>query len=130
MNEFALAEWGRAGRSIASAERLADSDPDSAVSRAYYAAFHAVNALFALRGKSFTKHSALRAAIHRELIHSGGWPPELGGNFDFLMELREAGDYGGVDQVSPESAKIAVAKAGDILTAVQRSCPKLGLTNP
>ena len=68
MNEFALAEWGCAGRSIASAERLADSDPDSAVSRAYYAAFHAVNALFALRGKSFTKHSSLRAAIHRELI--------------------------------------------------------------
>ncbi len=78
MNEFALVEWGRAERAIASAERLVESDPDSAVSRAYYAAFHAINALFALRGQSFTKHSALRAAIHRELIHSGEWPPGIG----------------------------------------------------
>ncbi len=129
MNEFALVEWGRAQRAIASAERLVESDPDSAVSRAYYAAFHAINALFALRGQSFTKHSALRAAIHRELIHSGQWPQELGGSFDLLMDLRERGDYGGLAQVSPASARIAVAKAGDILTAVQRSCPELGQTS-
>ena len=31
------------------------------MSRAYYAAFHAVTAVFASRGWSFTKHSALRA---------------------------------------------------------------------
>ena len=44
-------------------------DADSAVSRAYYAAFHAVNALFSLRGQSFTKHYALRGALLSIFIH-------------------------------------------------------------
>ena len=130
MNEFALVEWRRAERALASAGQLVDCDADSAVSRTYYAAFHAINALFAFRGQSFTKHSALRAAIHRELIHSGHWPQELGGSFDLLMDLRETGDYGGMTQVSPESAKIAVAKAAEILSAVQRSCPLSDQTKP
>ncbi len=41
MKEFAAAEWQRATRSLESAGELLDSDPDSAASRAYYAAFHA-----------------------------------------------------------------------------------------
>ncbi len=130
MNEFALVEWSRAKRALASAEQLVAFDADSAVSRAYYAAFHAINALFAFRGQSFTKHSALCAAVHRELIHSGQWPQELGSSFDLLTDLRETGDYGGMTQVSPESAKIAVAKAEEILRAVQRSCPITDQTKP
>ena len=68
MNEFAKMEWERANRTLDSAMKLATSDPDSAASRAYYAAFHAVTALFALREKTFIKHSALRAAVHRDLV--------------------------------------------------------------
>ena len=41
--------------------------------------------------------------VHRELIHSGQWPQELGSSFDLLTDLRETGDYGGMTQVSPES---------------------------
>jgi uncharacterized protein (UPF0332 family) len=48
MNQEALALWLRAVRSYKSAAKLADEDPDAAASRTYYAAFHAVSALFAL----------------------------------------------------------------------------------
>ena len=43
MNQEAHALWLRAGRSYNSAAKLAEEDPDSAASRAYYAAFHAVS---------------------------------------------------------------------------------------
>ena len=100
MKAFARVEWQRAQRALASARQLVESDPDSAASRAYYAAFHALTALFALRDQSFSKHTALRAAIHRDLIRPGVFPEDLGRAYDFLMDLRESGDYGGITQVS------------------------------
>jgi 3-mercaptopyruvate sulfurtransferase SseA len=38
MKEFAATEWQRALRTLTSAEKLVDTDPDSAASRAYEAA--------------------------------------------------------------------------------------------
>lgn len=125
MKQFAAIEWHRARRTLTSAEQLISSDSDSAASRAYYAAFHAVTALFASRGQTFTRHAGLRAAIHRDLVRTGQWPPELGKAFDFLMDLREVGDYGGLTQVSQEDARMATAKAGKIIEAVLASCPEL-----
>jgi len=123
-------EWQRAASALESARRLADMDPDSAASRAYYAAFHAVTALFALRGQSFSKHSAIRAALHRDLTGSGEWPKELGRVYDFLMDARAKGDYGGLMRVSEEDARTSVEKAAAIIEAVRRSCPELGQGSP
>ena len=71
MNEFAWSQWKKATRALASAGAILDMDPDSAASRAYYAAFHGVTAVLACRGLSFTKHTAVRAALHRDLIQAG-----------------------------------------------------------
>ena len=125
MKEFAAVEWHRARTTLASAQKLAETDANSAASRAYYAAFHAVTALFALRGRSFSKHSAVRAAVHRELVRGGTWPPELGKAYDALMELRATGDYGGLQQVAPDGAMDAVAMARHVLEAVRQACPEL-----
>ena len=76
------------------AELLVNDEPDSAASRAYYAAFHAVSAFFALNGKSFKKHSAVEAAIFRDLVHAGLWDTSLGADYSFLARLRYTGDYG------------------------------------
>ena len=125
MIEYARQEWDRAGRTLASARVLLESDPDSAASRAYYAAFHAVSALFALRGESFTRHTALRAALHRELVKSGEWSVSLGKDFDYLLEMREVGDYGGPVRVDLDDAQAAVACTTRILAAVEVACPEL-----
>ena len=129
MKEFAQAEWERAQSSFAAAEQVAAIDPNSAASRAYYAAFHAVSALFALRGQSFSKHSAVRAAVYRDLVNTGLWPPELGQTYDSLLLLRTTGDYGGLADVSPEDAAIALVKAKRILDAVKQMCPELEKAN-
>lgn len=127
MNVFAVSEWKRAILSLESSGHLADTDPNSAASRAYYAAFHAITALFVLRGREFSKHSAVRAALHRDLVHKGRWAKELGQDYDFLMDLRETGDYGGLTHVSPEDARAARQAAGRIVDAVRAACPELNV---
>ena len=123
MKEFAAAEWERARGSLAAATQLVDTDPNSAASRAYYAAFHAARALFALRGRTFSKHAAVRSAVHRDLVHTGEWRQDLGRAYEYLIALRETGDYGGVDHVSQADAETAIGEAHEIVEAVRRSCP-------
>lgn len=125
MIEFSVAEWLRAHRALASAHQLAESDPDSAASRTYYAAFHALTALFALRGQTFSRHSALRAAVHRELVQTGQWTRELGRAYDFVLSLRETGDYGGLARVTVEAVRDAIKDCNTILEAVKLACPDL-----
>lgn len=119
MSEFVGKELARAERSVVAAEKLIGIDPDSAASRAYYAAFHAVTALFGATGRSFTKHTAIRAAVHRDLVKTGVWPTQLGEYYDYLMDLREVGDYGGLQQVTKQDAQMAVNAATAILQAVK-----------
>ena len=117
MKEFARREKQRANRALQTAAMLVTTDPESAVSRAYYAAFHAVTAVFALRGRSFTKHSALRAAVHKDLVKTDEWSVELGKDYDLVMSLRQTSDYGGTAYVSEGDARRAVEAAQRIIAA-------------
>lgn len=71
MNARAVDLWERAKKALLVARTALPLDPDSAASRAYYAAFYAMSARFALEGKSFRKHSGVEAAVHRELVKTG-----------------------------------------------------------
>ena len=113
--------WLRSRQAIETARRLVDSDPDASASRAYYAAFYAASAFFALEARTFTRHSALEAAIHRDLIRANRWPTELGGDYTFLRQLRESGDYGGATHVSVDDATEAVEAASRIMDVVAPS---------
>jgi uncharacterized protein (UPF0332 family) len=123
MKEFIRSQWTKAMRSLAAAEATLDTDPDSAASRAYYAAFHGVTATLAGRGMEFTKHTAARAALHRDLIQSGALSVDLGRDYDFLLDLRETADYGGVAEASLASPTKAIEKARTILAALQPLLP-------
>jgi len=125
MKEFAAVEWERAKLALGSARQLVGTDPDSAASRAYYATFHALTALFALQGQTFSRHSAIRAALHRDLVQTALLDKGSGRDYDFLMDLRETGDYGGIAQVQADSARLAVEKADAFIRAVGRACPEL-----
>ena len=124
MKDFIRSQWAKAMRSIAAAEATLETDPDSAASRAYYAAFHGVTAVLAGRGMEFTKHTAVRAALHRDLIQSGVLSADLGRDYDFLLDLRETADYGGVAEASSASAKKAIEKARAILATLEPLCAR------
>ena len=44
--------------------------------------------LFALKGTAFKKHSAVEAAVFRDLVHAGIWEVSLGEDYAFLGRLR------------------------------------------
>lgn len=125
MIEYAKDLWQRANKALVSAKALIQVSPDDAASRAYYAVFHAVSAAFALQNKTFVKHSALRAAVHRELLKTGLWSDDLGVAFDMIWKLRDTGDYGGMTHVTEEEAGQAVEKAVQILNTIEKTCPQL-----
>ena len=89
MKADAVDLWQRARQALATARNLVQSDPDAAASRAYHAAFYAVSAYFAGRECSFTKHSAVEAAVHRDLVKPGIWTPELGAAYSSLANALE-----------------------------------------
>jgi len=124
MSKEATDLWRRALKTLKSAELLIESDPDSAASRAYYAAFHSVSALFIVDGKSFTKHSAVLSAVHQFLVNTNRWPLQLGADFSSLQTLRQIGDYGGHAHVSVKDAEQAVDAASRIIKAVSAEKPE------
>lgn len=120
MNEDAVKGIRRAHRALASARVLISEDPESAASRAYYAAFHAVSLLFRLEGHDFSRHSAVQTAVHRDLVRAGRWVASLGRDYTFLLETRMTGDYDDDITLCEEDALKAVAAAERIIAAVER----------
>jgi uncharacterized protein (UPF0332 family) len=84
----------KARRNIRSAKLLvADSDYDTAVSRAYYAMFYIAEALLLSRGLAYSKHSAVIAAFGREFAKAGVVPPEFHAHLRAASEARNISDY-------------------------------------
>ena len=78
MTAAAMDFWERAKDALHVARHDVELSPDAAASRAYYAAFYGVSAHFTMEGRSFTKHSAVEAAVHRDLVRAGIWPKKEG----------------------------------------------------
>lgn len=118
-------KWDRARSSLEAARHLVSVDPDSAASRAYYAAFHAISALFLHEGSTFARHTGVETAVHRDLVKPGRWSVALGEHFRKLRSYRAIGDYGALDHVSRPDAQVAVTLAEAILIAVAKEYPDL-----
>jgi uncharacterized protein (UPF0332 family) len=123
--EYISSLWNRAVKTLLDARMSMSHSPDTAANRAYYSAFYAVSALFAEDGKYFKKHTGLRSAVHKELVHAGRWSENLGTDFDQLMTLREIADYGVIQHVSEKEAEGSLARAERILEAVHNMNPVL-----
>jgi len=130
MSKYSTDLWQRAVRALETARiDLKGQDQDAAASRAYYAAFYAVSALLDTEGKDFTKHSAVEAAVFRDMVKTGRWTPKMGAEYRALRLLRDTGDYGRLEHVRSEQAEEAIQVAQGILDAVLQMCPGLAETN-
>ena len=87
MKAYASDLWFRALEALSVAKNDLSLSPDSTASRAYYAAFYAVSALFALKDQTYSKHSAEESAVHRDLVKTGIWPKKYGRYYSDLVEL-------------------------------------------
>ena len=125
MKEEAVLLWKRANKTLASAKMILSSDPDQSASSSYYAAFQALSALFLLQEKTYYRHAAIQAALHRDLIKPGLWTKELGEKYSNLIEMRNIGDYGVTEHVSAENAAAAIESAQSVLDAVHAYDPSV-----
>jgi uncharacterized protein (UPF0332 family) len=124
MNEMAQALWARAQEALRAAEHVLDVSPSAAASRAYYSAFYAVSAVFALEGRTFKKHSGVESAVHRDLVRAGVWAKHLGTDYSMLARVRTTCDYDLTRSVSRDEAVKTVRVAARILRAVSQLHPE------
>lgn len=64
-----------------------------AVNRGYYACFYSASAVLLGEGERFSKHTGVRAAIHRSLIKTGKIESSWGRFYDLIFNSRQRGDY-------------------------------------
>ena len=103
----------RADQALAAAETLiAGGFSDFVASRAYYAAFYSATALLLHEEKTFSKHSGVMAAIHKNFVKSGKLEKQVGKVLNWLFELLGLGDYGVTSHVPKEEALKAIHIAG------------------
>ncbi|HJS57489.1 MAG TPA: HEPN domain-containing protein [Vicinamibacteria bacterium] len=113
----AVAFWFEKARRALDSARAenAAGRADFAMNRCYYSAFYAATATLLSRGHRFSKHSGVRAALHRHLVKPGLLPIGWGQFYDKVFEDRQRSDY--LDFVSPEPEDVAelIPKVDELL---------------
>ena len=114
----------RSRRDLAEARHLAAGGFQAgAVSRAYFAGFHAAEACPIALGESRSKHSGVIAAFNQLLVRSGGIEPGTGRVLQALFDRRNEADYA-VTDAPPARADAAIGDAERLIAAVEVWLPK------
>lgn len=94
--EFVEEELRKAEQAVRDAEQLASGSgsEEGTVSRLYYAAFHAAQAVLYARDVNPSTHGAVRNLFGREVVLEGDATREHGRLLTTLADLREQADYG------------------------------------
>ena len=108
----------RARAKLATAQRLlASEDWDDAISRAYYAAYHAAHALLLVVGLEPRSHAGTVSLFGFHFIKTGQLDAKLGRALREIKEDRENGDYAEVTFFEPDDARARVQEAQSLVDA-------------
>jgi uncharacterized protein (UPF0332 family) len=84
----------KAEQDLASAkENLSAGRLQNAVRDADFACFHSFSAVLIKAGKTFRKHSEVRAILHRDYVKGKKLAVEWGKHYDWLFDNRQKADY-------------------------------------
>ena len=89
--------------------------------RAYYAIFHAINAVHALDGNSYKRHKDAIANFNKEYVKAGIFPREIGRKIGEAEEIRHASDYDDFYIASREESERQVNVAGEFINLVEQT---------
>ena len=93
------------------------------VNRLYYACFYAISALLLTKGLSTSKHTHLRALLHKEFIRTGSIPAELGKFFDLVFNNRQKGDYSDLVEFQAEQVEGWLNKTTEFVKYIAEMIP-------
>lgn len=104
---------------------LAANEYKSANNRAYYAVFHAVNAVHALNGKAFKRHKDAIGNFNKDYVKKEIFPREIGRRIGEAEEIRHASDYDDFYIASREESQRQVIVAEEFIQMVEEYCEKI-----
>ena len=93
---------------------------NSAVNRAYYAAFHAMKAIEALDNYDSKRHTGVIQYFRRNYIKTGLFDTALSGILDRLQNARGDSDYNITVRFSPDDAAGYQQEAQEVVDAIAR----------
>ena len=100
---------------------------DDVVSRAYYAVFHAVQALLLTEGEKAETHKEVLTLFSLLFIKTGRFRKEFGKYLSNLKDDRESGDYEVFSYIDEETAKNALVEAREFLDETELYLSRLGI---
>lgn len=108
---------------LKSAKILLDAEEYKAANnRAYYAIFHAINAVHALNEKAYKRHKDVVANFNKDYVKTEIFPREIGRKIGEAEEIRHASDYDDFYIASKEETERQVAVAAEFIQMVEKYC--------
>ena len=90
--------------------------------RAYYAIFHAINAIHAVSGKAYKRHKDAIANFNKDYVKTEIFPREMGRKIGEAEEIRHASDYDDFYIASREESERQVAVADEFILLAEKYC--------
>lgn len=91
----------------------------AANNRAYYAIFHAVNAVHALNGAAYKRHKDALANFNKEYVKTEIFPRTLGRRIGMAEEIRHASDYDDFYIAVKSEVEELISTAEELIQAVE-----------
>jgi len=119
--ELVAAHLRQSRKRLAAAHLLfAQREWEDAISRAYYAAFHAVTAALASRDLEAKTHTGARTLFALHFVRTGEVQADIARTLDALLRDRQSGDYDAYPLLTAEDADGALHGAEAVIAAVRR----------
>jgi hypothetical protein len=93
---------------------------DDAISRAYYAVFHAMTAALFFQDMVFSSHAQTIGAFNREFVKSGVFPVAFTTTIQSLFQNRQVADYGAGEAADRDTALSSLNGATAVVTAIEK----------
>lgn len=90
--------------------------------RAYYAVFHAINAVHAWNGNGYKRHKDVIGNFNKDYVKTKIFPRAIGRKIGEVEEIRHASDYDDFYLASKEETERQIAVADELIQLVEIYC--------
>jgi uncharacterized protein (UPF0332 family) len=119
--DLALYRLQTAKSDIKAAKTLLDvNEYKGANNRAYYAIFHAINAVHAMDGEAYKRHKDVIGNFNKKYVKTEIFSKDMGRKIGQAEEIRHLSDYDDFYIASREESERQVAVAEEVVESVER----------
>lgn len=116
----------RANEDLRAAELMEQNQMwKAANNRAYYAVYHAIDAVLALVPIAFKRHKDTLSYFNKNYVHTGTFSSDIGRRIARLEEIRHNSDYNDFYIASKEEAEKQIETAKQVIELIEQYCKKI-----